>query len=141
VANEITARVSLTVRNGNLTYQTQPTGFSADQRVAKGPSPGAITVTTAGTDVSFAQLSQPAWCRLMNLDPTNFVQWGVYDVANGLFHPVGVLRPGQMALFELSPNLGEEYTGAGTGTTAPLTTFRVKADTASCVVLVEAFDQ
>lgn len=141
MADEITVRMSLQVVKDNLSYQSQPSSFRADLvGTAAGPTPGAIIVPTAGYDVPFTGLSTPGWVRLLNLDQTNFVQWGLYEIDIARFRPIGELGPGEQAVFKLSRNLQEEYSGSGTGTTGPENYFRLKADTAQCVVLVEAFE-
>jgi hypothetical protein len=141
MANEARVTCSLYVRRGSLFYQSQPSSFQADVSTTKGPSPGAITVSTDGTDVDLSQLVTPGLCRLMNLDDNNYVQYGIWDPTPGIFYPLGELLPGEFTVLRLSRNLGEEYTGVGTGTTAPVNSLRIKADTAACVVLVEAFEK
>lgn len=51
-------------------------------------------------------------CQLTNLDPTNFVEYGV-QVA-GTFYPVGELQPGETYVVRLSRNLGTLYLRANT---------------------------
>jgi hypothetical protein len=138
MANEATIQTTLSIRTGSLSYQSQPSSFRADVAGTKGPTPGAIAVAIAGTDVAFSELTTPALCRLQNLDETNFVEYGIWDGIQ--FYPLGELLPGESYVIRLSRNLTEEY-GTGTGTTgAAANTFRLKADTAACVVLVEAFE-
>lgn len=124
MADEARIQSYLQIRKGNLDYLSRPNSFVADVGTAFGPSPGAVTVTTGGTDVAFTGLTTPALCRLMNLDSTNFAEYGVWDGAT--FHPLGELLPGETYVLRLSRNL---------------TTFRLRANTASCAVLVEAFEQ
>lgn len=138
MANEATLRVSLAVRTGHIDFRSQPTGYNSTVVGAKGPTPGAITVTTAGVDVSFAELTTPGWCQLQNTDESNYVEWGLHD--GSLFHPVGELGPGETYVFKFSRNLGEEHVALGTGTTGTVNTFHLKANTASCVVIVNAFE-
>lgn len=140
MANEAQIRASLLIQKGNLRYQSQPTAFSADITTGKGPVPGAIAVATTGTNVDLSELEQPGFVRLMNLDETNYVEWGVWDTERSVFFQVGELKPGEIALFRLSRNFGEEFAGPGTGTTAATNLLRLMANIAACVVLVEAFD-
>jgi hypothetical protein len=140
MADEARIITSLNIRKNNLHHQTQPTSFSADVDGEKGPVPGAITIATAGTNIDFSELTTPGWCWITNLDRTNFVEWGIYDTEAALFFPVGELGPGEQALFKFSRNLQEEYTNTGTGTSGPTNRFRMKANTAACVVRVEAFE-
>lgn len=140
MANEIQVRSSLQVNNGNLRYQSQPTAFTATQNGgAKGPTPGMLSVSTTGTDVDLSQLSTPGVCRIMNLDDTNYIEWGIHD--GSLFHPIGEALPGESYVIRFSRNLGEEESVPGTGTTAVLNAFYLRANTGTCQVLVEAFEQ
>lgn len=141
MAKEATIRIALQVRSGMLNYQSNPTYFSADIVDPKGPTPGAFTVSVAGTDTDLSELTEPGLCRIMNLDSTNFVEFGIWDPALQDLFVLGELLPGETYVLRLSRNLGETYEGTGTGTTAPTRTLRFKADTAPCVVLVEAFER
>lgn len=140
MANEAQIRASLQVRKGGLFYQSQPTAFTATVTGTKGPTPGAVQVSTAGTDIDFSQLTTPGLVRLQNLDATNVVEWGVWEPATSTFYPVGELLPGETFVFRFSRNLQEEYLGTGTATSAPTNRFRMKASGAACTVLVEAFE-
>lgn len=137
MANEATIRTSLMIKKGNIFYQSNPTAFKANVTGTKGPVPGAIAVSTTGTNIDFSQLVTPSLCRLMNLDATNFVTYGIYDGAS--FFPLGELLPGESYVLRLSRFLGEEF--IGTGTPADVNQFRMKADTSACNVLIEAFEQ
>jgi hypothetical protein len=54
---------------GNLNYRSYPTTFNADVSGAIGPTPGAILVATAGTDVDLSQITTyPGLCRITNQD-------------------------------------------------------------------------
>ena len=140
MANEATVSCSLSVRKGNIQYQSNPRTFSATVTGTKGPSPGAITAPTAGVAVDLSELVQPSLCRIQNLDDTNFVEVGIRDTEADLFFPLMELLPGESYVIRLTRNIGEEYTGFGTGTSAATNTLWIKADTAACVVLVEAFE-
>lgn len=140
MANEVRIQASLRIISGNVNYNAQPTSYNDTLSSTKGPSPGAVTVDTEGTDIDFSELIVPGWCRLMNLDDTNFVTWGIWDPETEKFYPCGELGPGQTYPIKLSRYLQQEF-GTGTGTTGPDTNrFRIKADTAPCDVLVEAFE-
>lgn len=138
VADEASVRISLQIRAGLLNFQSQPTSFQADVATGKGPCPGAFTATTSGTNVDLSQLTQPGLCRIMNLDPTNRVEVGIHDGA--LFHPLMEILPGEFYLIRLSRNVGEEEDVPGTGTSGDVNALCVRAVTASCVVVVEAFE-
>lgn len=141
MAREATVRTSLQIRLGNLEYQSNPTYFTADLTVAKGPTPGSVTVSTDGTDIDFSELTEPGLCRVMNVDPTNFVEYGVWDPALQDLFVFGEILPGETFIVRLSRNLGETYEDTGTGTTGATRTLRFKANNAPCVVIVEAFER
>lgn len=140
MANEAVINSTLQINKGNLSYLGRPTSFTATVTGTKGPTPGAISATLAGTQVDLSELTQPGLCRIMNLDATNFVEYGIWDTENSVFFPLGELLPGESYVLRLSRNIQEEYTGTGTGTTAPTNKLMFKANTAACVVLVEAFE-
>lgn len=138
MANEANIRTSLQIRKGNVVYQSQPTGFAADiTGTAKGPTPGAISVAVTGTNVDLSQLTTPGLCRIQNLDETNYITVGIYDGVS--FFPLMELLPDESFVIRLFRFIGDEY--VGTGTPADVNYLRIKADTAACVALVEAFEK
>lgn len=142
MANEAEIRSSLQISKDNLEYRGQPTVFNADVTGTKGPTPGAITVSTAGTDVDLTALTTPGLCRIQNLeaDGGNYVSYGMWDPEGSKYLPLGELLPGESYVLRLARDIEEEY-GTGTGTTGASTNrLRFKANTAACVVLVEAFE-
>lgn len=142
MADEARVQVNLQIRRGNIDYSSRPTTFTEDVTGEIGPTPGAVAITTLGTDISFSQLTTPGFVVFHNLDDTNFVEWGIYEPATDRFYPVGEIGPGEIYVMKFSRNLLEEYYPAtGTGTSAPTNTFRMKANTASCVVVVECFEK
>jgi len=139
MANEASIRSSLSILVGKLDYRSNPTSFNADVSTADGPTPGTISATLAGTDVSLTELTTPGLCRIMNLDSTNFVEVGVHDGTS--YFPLMELLPGETFVFRLARDLGLEF-GTGTGTiNADVNTLRIKADTAACNVTVEVFEK
>ncbi len=147
MANEAQIRTSLQIDKGTdpvqIAYRSQPTVFLADVAGVKGPLPGAFAVSTAGTDVDFSELTTPALCRIMNLDATNFVTYGIWDPEGGLFFPLGEMLPGESYILRLSRVLQGEFgtEGGPAGTVGPNTNrLRCMADTAAVNVLVEAFE-
>ena len=76
---------------------------------------------------------------LRNLDLTNYVEWGLYDGAE--FTPIGEILPGEFYVLRLSRFLGSDIsTGSGTATTGSGNQLMIKAVTAPCNVVVEAFE-
>lgn len=140
MSDEAQVRSSLQIRNSTSTflYQSQPTFFNADVSVINGPTPGMLTVPIDGIAVDLSQLTTPGLCRIQNTDITNFVTVGVYDGAS--FYPLLDLLPGETYVIRLSRYLNQEFVGTGTGTSSDANQLMIFADTASCNVLVEAFD-
>ena len=137
MANEISVRVSLQITKNQLRYQSQPTGFRADMNGNNGPTPGAVEVSVNGTDISLTQLSaMGGWCRIQNLDSTNYVEIGVE--AAGVFYPLLELKAGEVIVVRLSRHVQQEAVGTGTYTGS--TTLRMRAEGGPVLVLVEAFD-
>lgn len=139
MAQEIRVTSALSIKNGNLFYISQPGAFIANMAGTKGPTPGSVTVTTDGVDVSLAQLTAlGGMCRVMNVDLTNKIQIGPKDTGTGKFYPFMDLLPGETYTIRLSDFLGKDE--PGTGTFGGTGTFHAKSRNASCVLLVEAFD-
>jgi len=131
---------SLRIQQNNLNYQSQPTSFNPTITGTNGPTPGATTIPTTGADVTFSQLtSLGGLCRLMNIDKTNYVTVGMRDKTTNVFYPLIELLPGESYVCRLSRKIGKEEVGTGTfsGTN---TVFHAKADTASVILLIDAFD-
>ncbi len=144
MANEAQIRISLNIRLGTLTYQSSPTGYNADVLTNHGYTPGTILVSKYGTDVDLTQLSQPGLCIIQNLDDTNFVEYGIYDLdsPNAAFYPLGEVLPGEIYLLRLSRLLGYQLgTGSGTASGDTGLRLRFKANTAACRVKIEAFER
>jgi len=147
MSDEITVRSSLHIRKETssgevqLEYLPKPTTFTDDLTGVKGPTPGAFDASILGTDVDLTELTTPGYCRIRNLDDTNFVTVGIWDPEGSTFHPFLELGPMKHVDLQLSRYIQEEY-GTGTGTTGAGTNrLRVKADTATCNVSVEAFEK
>lgn len=150
MANEVTVQTNLDIRKTDPTDGTKvileyhgvgPSSFQADITGTKGPTPGAITATIAGTDVDLTELSTPGFCEIHNQDGTNFVTVGIWDPETLKFYPILEVGPAEKYALKLSRLLQQEFQ-TGAGTTGPDTNrLRIKADTASCVVYVGAFEK
>lgn len=139
MANEVNVNLSFEVTSGNNKHISGKNNFIGSLVAAyNGPTPGAVACSTAGTDISLAQMTTPGYCKITNLDPTNYVSVGTFGDAE--FIPLMEVGPGEFAFFKLNRNFGKSY-GVGTGTTDSGATLRIKADTATCKVLVEAFER
>jgi len=141
MANEwtISAGISLQVAggSGNRQIRSAPMQFQADLEDLRGPTPGHLLVAVTGTDVSLAQLATPGFCRIQNLDTTNYVIAGIYDGVS--FFPMIEIGPEEFYVVKLYRFLGSEF--VGTGTPADVNTLRLMANTAACKVIVEAFNR
>lgn len=142
MTNEASINSSLELNKGYARYRSHPGNFRADVTGSKGPTPGAFRASLAGTRVDLSELTVPGFCRLVNLDPTNYVLWGIYDGAE--FYPIGDILPGEFYVIRLSRYLGRSIgTGvSGTGSFDTTTySLMVKATVAPCDVSVEAFEK
>lgn len=141
MAREVNLRISLTIKKGlldeRITYS-----FIGDMAGEKGPSPGVLTIGVGVTIINLSQLATPGPITIINLDTTNFVEWGLYSAADGEFNPVGEILPGEPAGFRLSRYLGTALI-PGTGTTpiADTKVFAMKAVGAPCDVIIKAFEK
>lgn len=142
-AGKVTIRALLRIRKDEVDY-VSPGGGQFTEVLAgyqgRGPSPGMLIVPTTGRDVYFTELTQPGWCYIQNLDSTNYVQVGIYDPQTGVYYPLLEFPPGIGYPVKLTRNLQEQYAGSGTGTTGPENYLRIKANRASCRVIVDAFE-
>lgn len=122
MANELSA--SLTVVHSKTPRRSfRPnTSFQATQ-AGQGVFEQTLSIGTAEENVSFGDVS-PGLVILQNLDPTNFVSWGIND--GGAIKAPGVLYPSTEwpTMFWLKP-------GA---------TLRMQADTGACEVQVTAYE-
>lgn len=141
----MSARVStsLQINQGNLNYQSQPGAFVPTITFANGPNgptPGTVTISVNGTDITFSQLTaMGGLCRLMNLDPTSTICVGARDKTSNEFYPVMDLKPGENFIIRLSADLGKEELGTGTFSGSN-SVFHCKAVGANANMQVDAFD-
>lgn len=144
MANEAQVNISLFIQKADdsgrvlLEYNGRPAAFTADVNGAKGPSPGAITVTPAGVSVDLSQFTTPGLCRLMNQDGTNFVEFGI--LVGTEFYPLGEVQPGESYVIRLSRNLGQSFESTGTSSLGSTSNFYLRSYNQTCNVLVEAFE-
>lgn len=141
MANEIAVIAKITIVKDNIRWQNGLQQFNVTMSGSKGPTPDFLVIPTTGKDIYFDQLTEPGFCLLTNLDTANFVEYGLFDTLTNRFHPLGEIPPGTSWPIYLSRNLKEQYTNSGTGTTAPESYLRLKANGAACNVRVEAFER
>jgi hypothetical protein len=141
--NEIYIQNFTRIVKGLLNYSPPPTQFYANMAGYKGPTPGSITVTTAGTTVNLSQLTTPGGiCILWNTDPVNYVEYGIIDPAfPGKWDPFLEILPGESYQHRLSRRLGsQESTGTGTHPIGSGVLFHMKAVGGPVDMIVFAFD-
>ena len=125
MADEITISSIINIIKSGFSFRNSLTSYRADMTGKKGPTPGAVTVATAGTNISFSELTTPGFVYIENLDSTNYVDYGAWT--GSVFYPIGELLPGEFHIIRLSRNVG--------------TTLRMRANTAAVNVNVSAFEK
>ena len=130
MAGEVVVSSSLTILRNKLDYISRPLTFAADMVGRGGPVPGMIVAVTTGqgTTPSFTGLTTPTFMRIQNLDEKNFVELGVDEAGGGTFSELLEIGPGESYVVKLSRNI-------------TIADVRVKANAASCDVLLEAFEK
>lgn len=145
MADEITVRQFVSVRNGNLVYAPPQAQFTIDLTGAFGPAPGALVATYDGVDVDLSAFTSPALMHIYNQEPDGgvTVSWGVHDPEVDRYYPVGMLAPGDHAVVQLDDLFGGEfYPATGTGSATTTNSLRVKAkDAAGANVFVGVFER
>lgn len=145
MANEIRVLASLTLRNANQQFSNNPSSFTADMTGKGGPTPGYLLASKFGTAVNLTQLTYPGgMCVITNVDADDTLIWGVYDLDGtvGNFTPVGELLPGELCVFRLAREIGQQLgTGSGTASVDTGLTLMVKGYGGPCECKVEAFDK
>ena len=132
MADEIRVTCGLSLKLDGLDFRWPfPGAFLDDLASGKGPTPGYLDIPTTGRQIYFTELTNPHWCIFGNLEAStgNSFEIGVYDSTEREFYPLFRLDPGQFMVAPLTHNLGEEYSGSGTGTTEPRHYLHVRACT------------
>jgi hypothetical protein len=120
MADEIEVLSAITVRNGNSVHVQPAEVKTFDQTNPGGGNPGLVVVGTSEEQIDFGELTSPGWFTMINLDTTNYVEWGFSTGVYG-----GRMEPGEPAgPFRLNP----------------AASVYVKANTASCRILAQAWD-
>lgn len=141
MSNEASIRLSMNIRKGNLDYRSNPTSFAADISSSSPPTPGKITVPVAGIQVSLSLLVMPGLYWVQNLDPTNYVEYGIKDPGTGKFYPIHEIMPGEFYPGRFSRNLLSDYTNTGTGTDGDVNYLWFKANAAPVDIQLHAFEK
>jgi hypothetical protein len=119
MADEISVRLNLRVSNGNLVESIDTGTKTFTQNAIGGPTPGYVSVGTSEETISLSELSTIGACYIQNLDATNYVEFGV---STGVY--MVRLKAGDIAYLRLKPGV----------------TLYAKANTATCKVVVKAFE-
>lgn len=120
MADEISLTHRLQLANGYLLDDNNPGKILVTQ-TTKVMFKRVVIVGTAEESLTFTDITTPGICYLMNLDTTNYVQWGI---STGVYP--GRLKAADIpAIFRLDNSA---------------TTLYLKANTASCNVLVTVYD-
>jgi hypothetical protein len=123
MANEITVTAGINVVNGNFSHIEQVVAFSFDQATVGGGNPGTITLGFgAEEDIALGDITTLGWCKIKNLDATNFIRIGPKST---VMIPFAKLLPGEFATFPLDPAV----------------TLRGIADAADCLVQILVFER
>ncbi len=122
MANEITIAASMRCSKGSFILPVHGGTFQVTQSGTGGGTPGKVTATTGGVDVSFSGMTTPRWCYIKNLDSANFIQIG--PNSGGAFRPFLNLAAGKWIIIPLDDSV----------------TLHLKADTANCVAHVVALE-
>lgn len=141
MADEATVRSSLQIENNGLNYRSHPTSYQATVTGTKGPTPGAVTATVDGVNVSLSELGTPGFCVIRNLDQTNYIDVGIWNVSISEYQPFLEIGPEEHQIIKLSREFGESLGETGTGTVGSDIHLRIRANTASCEVYVGAFEK
>jgi len=123
MADEFTYSINLRLNNLPLRETYNPGAISVTQ-AGVGKFSSVVNVGTTEEDVTLSDITTEGVTVLQNLDATNYVEWGKKD-GSGNMQAIGRLKAGEIpAVFGFAP-------GA---------TLRLKADTATCDVLITVYE-
>lgn len=101
MANEIQGSFGLRVANGYFSDSYQ-NSFSYTQ-YSLGRGGYVQTIGTSEEVVDVGDIDANGWCLLVNLDTTNYVEYG--PESSGAMVAFGKLKPGEFAWFRLKPGV------------------------------------
>jgi len=88
MADEITITTGVTVANGSLQVRGVTSSTKYDMATVIAPAPGGVTVGTSEETISFGDVT-PGWTEIVNLDDTNYVEFGFSTGVYGMVLPAG----------------------------------------------------
>lgn len=105
-------KVTIGVTYQNLTLKdTVPTAQTAINQSAQEEFSPVISVPTSDTALTLSNITTPAWIYMLNLDTTNYVQYG--PTSGGALVPYGRLNPGEPAILRLDPGVSMRWKANG----------------------------
>lgn len=123
MADEFTYSMNLRLNNSPLKETFNPGAISVTQ-TGVGKWSSVVNIGTSEEDITLTDITTEGICILQNLDATNYVEWGKKDGAAAM-QAIGRLKAGEIpAVFGFNP-------GA---------TLRMKANTATCDVLIVVYE-
>lgn len=124
MADEIRMNLQVSIDKSSASFSKKAlsTNKTFNQTGVGGPSPGRVSLTTADTVISLAGLSTTGLVALTNHDATNYCEFG--PTAAGAIVKMIKLLPGMSAVFFLAAGV----------------TLRGQANTATCVISVDAYE-
>lgn len=102
MADEIRSTVSLSVNNGNFTFDRSKS-FASDQTSARGGNPGSVTIGSTEEVINFGDIVTEGIIWIENLDSTNYIDYG--PESGGSMVLFGQVKPGEIQLFRLYPGI------------------------------------
>lgn len=140
MADEATVRSYLRIQLGEIALPPYSVAFTADVSSLGGPTPGTITVTEDGVDISLTQLTNPGLCFIHNLSELYSARLGLWDVDQSVFKPLFLFLPGEGYVVRLDTLVEEEFAGTGSGTSGAANRLRLKSTGGNIKVLVAAHE-
>jgi hypothetical protein len=120
VSNEITIGYTFSVNNGG--YSSQKSESLSVGQTTSGAEKSIISIGTSEGDLSFPNIATLGFCRMKNLDATNFITIGPKSA--GAMVGYQKIKAGEAAVLRLLPGI----------------TLRAKADTAAVKLEIEVLN-
>lgn len=122
MANEIRISGSVNCINGSFRLAIAPPALQITQTTARGGNPGVVNVGTSEEVIAFGDIVALGYCFIRNLSATRCITFG--PESSGAMVAAIKLKPGEWCILRLVPG----------------TTYRAKADTSACDVLIQVLD-
>lgn len=140
MADEVQINVGMNVNVPNTAPYRRQFQFQRDHSSYQGPTPGYLTATVTGIEVSLALLTNPSVAWVQNLSTLYRIVIGIKDTSSGIFYPLLELDPLESWPLPLARMIGDELTGgSGSGTAGSGGVLWVKSITGSADFVFEAF--